>query len=174
MTERLFTQAELNTFLARERRETEARFADYDDLKAKADQLNALVATAPDDTTGERVEDAEVDTGDAPNDQPEDQQAPAAEAAPPNTDLETENQTLKTQLLRQQIAADKGLPSKLWKRVGGTTHDEIEADVNDLLSTAGPASKPRTPVGALKSGASAGDYRSPKERAAAALRGLNR
>lgn len=39
---RTFTQEEVNSLLARERRDTEAKYAGYDDYKAKAEQLDAI------------------------------------------------------------------------------------------------------------------------------------
>lgn len=172
--ERTFTQAQVNALVARERRETAARFADYEDLKAKAAQLDTLTQAAyPDDTdTGDE---AHTTAGSDTAQEPDSDEHPAPRnAAPQLSDIQTENATLRTQLLRQEIAADKNLPAKLWKRVGGTTPQEIEADVDDLLSTASATPKPKAPVSSLKSGASVGEYRSPKERAAAALRGMSR
>ena len=39
---RTFTQEEVNSLLAKERRDTQAKFPDYEDLKAKAAQLDAI------------------------------------------------------------------------------------------------------------------------------------
>ena len=39
---RTFTQDEVNSLMARERRDTQAKFADYDELKAKAARLDAI------------------------------------------------------------------------------------------------------------------------------------
>ena len=39
---RTFTQEEVNSLVAKERRETEARFSDYEDLKAKAARLDEI------------------------------------------------------------------------------------------------------------------------------------
>lgn len=159
MSERTFTQAELNAIVARERREAAAKFADYDDLKDKAAQLDALTRTTePNDGADAASTETEIDTD--------------ADEAPQDATLQAENNSLKTQLLRQQISAAAGLDPDLWDRVKGATADEIAADAARLVAKF-PA-KPKPPLGSLKSGASTHDYRSPKERAAAALRGMQR
>lgn len=152
--QKTFTQSQLNAIVAQTRREAESRFQGYDDYKTKAGQLDQLTASAKSDL--QRANDEAADF------------KAKHEAA---QDTVT---SLQTQLLRQEIAAEKGLPAKLWKRVGGSTKEEIEADVAELLESSGPAPKPKPQVGALKSGASAPDGMSKKERAAAALRGMTR
>lgn len=146
-----FTQAQLNSFLASQRREIEARFEGFDDLKDKAQQFDKLNDEKK--TEVQRASD----------------QAQAA-AAERDT-FRSENESLKVQLLRQKISATKGLDPDLWDRVIGSTEEEITADVERLVEKFAPAPKRS---GALRSGASAPDGTSGKQRAAAALRGLRR
>lgn len=148
-----FTQSQLNAIVAQNRREVESKFAGYDDLKTKAEQFDALTESAKSEL--ERAT------------------AQATDFKSKFEASESKAAGLQTQLLRQEIAADKGLPAKLWKRVGGTTKEEIEADVAELLESSGP-SKRKPDLGSLKSGAGAPDGMNKKERAAAALRGMNR
>lgn len=74
-----------------------------------------------------------------------------------------------TLLMRQELAAAKGLDARLWSRIKGETKEEIESDIGELqgftvASTRRPAS--------LKSGASTDGQTTAKERAAQALRGI--
>ncbi|MDV7194293.1 MULTISPECIES: hypothetical protein [Mycolicibacterium] len=149
--ERTFTQAELNSKLAQERRETEARFEGYDDFKSKAEQFDQLTES----TKSELQKANEV----------------AAEMKSKYEASQADNSKLSTKLLRQQIAAEKELPAAMWKRVQGSTKEEIEADVEDLLKSAGSAGGSGS-SGSFRSGASVPDGKTDKERAAAALRGV--
>jgi hypothetical protein len=146
-----FTQAQLNSFLASQRREIESRFTGFDELKAKAEQFDQL--------NDEKKSEVERATEQA--------QAAAAE----RDTFRSDNEKLKVQLLRQKISATKGLDPDLWDRVIGSTEEEITADVERLVEKFAPAPKRS---GALRSGASAPEGTSGKERAAAALRGLRR
>lgn len=85
--------------------------------------------------------------------------------------FKSENEKLKTQLLRQKICATKGLDPDLWDRVIGDTEEEITTDVERLVEKFAPA--PRR-SGALRSGASAPEGGNEKQRAAHALRGIRR
>lgn len=175
MSERTFTQAELNAIVARERRDTEARFAGYDEYKAKAEQLDALTrSTEPPNDDADQADTDQPSGTDAaaPTTEPESGATEGPEASAQDDEIQAENTRLKTQLLRQQISAAAGLAPDLWDRVKGTTPDEIATDAATLVAKFPP--KPKPPLGSLKSGASTHDYRSPKERAAAALRGMHR
>lgn len=189
---RTFTQAQLNSYLAQERRRVEARYADYDDMKARVDQFDALLATASagDDSHTTGTED-ERGSGSAhtpavvsaPNDAEDDalaasvapkgdSQGNSSEASHQDGTLEADNQSLKTQLLRQQISAKAHLDPDLWDRVTGSTADEIAADVATLVGKFGAHTS--RPPRSLQSGASVRDFSTPKERAVAALRGMGR
>lgn len=146
-----FTQAQLNSFLAEERRKTESKFDGFDEVKAKAEQFDALTETAKSDN--QRLQEA---LQSATSSYEAEKAISASQAA---------------QLLRQKICASKGLDADLWDRVTGTTEDDIAADVEKLVAKFQPAS--RVQLGSRSgSGASAPDGKNPKERAAAALRGL--
>lgn len=145
------TQEQMNKLLAAQKRDIESQFAGYDEVKAKAEQLDALTETAKTDI--QRFQDQLQST------------------TTERDALKSEKETLATQLLRQKICASKGLDADLWDRVTGTTEDDIAADVEKLVAKFQPAS--RVQLGSRSgSGASAPDGKNPKERAAAALRGL--
>lgn len=48
-------------------------------------------------------------------------------------------------LLRFQVAADKGIPAKAIKLLTGASREEIEASADEVLELIGEAGKPRTP-----------------------------
>ena len=140
-SDKTFTQAQLNAILASQKREIEGKFEGFDSIKAKAEQLDALSKT-----TEEAL----------------------AETRSRYESAQSEVAWRDTLLLRQQVAATKGLDPKLWSRVKGESKDEIETDVADLLSLAGGPKR----AGTFKSGASGDSQTSAKERAAQALRGV--
>jgi hypothetical protein len=105
---RTFTQNELNSILAKSKREIEGKFEGFDDLKSKAEQFDALTKTA---------------------EESRDEAMRRAEAA------ETELAWANVVNLRNQLAAGKGLDAKLWSRVQGETKEEIEADISDLMGS---------------------------------------
>lgn len=148
------TQEQMNKILATQKREIEAKFDGHDDYKSKAEQLDQL-------TESSRSELERATTS-------------AAEFKSKFEGSESDKANLQTQLLRQKISATNHLDPDLWDRVTGGTAEEIEADVKKLVSkfgTAGGGSRSSKP---LQSGASAPDGSTPKQRAAAALRGMNR
>lgn len=142
-----FSQEQLNSILAQQRREIEGKYDGFDEIRTKAQQFDALTESTKSEVT--RANEALADYK---------RQAEAAQSELAWRDV---------LLRRQEIAAKKGLDSKLWSRVKGETPEEIEADVSDLLTLAG-ARKP----GALRSGATSDQALSAKERAAQALRGI--
>jgi hypothetical protein len=149
--EKTFTQAQLNSFLASQKRDIESKFDGFDDIKAKAAQLDALTESTKSEVQRANETAAEFKTR---------SEAVAAEKA-----------NLETRLLRQEIAAAEGLPASMWKRVQGTTQEEITSDVKELLASAGPAGKPPR-SGPSGSGASAGNADDPKGSAVRALRAM--
>jgi hypothetical protein len=120
------------------------RLPEYESYKTKAGQLDALTETAK--TAQEQEADWKA----------------KAEAA------ETELAWRDTLLMRQEVAAAKGLDSRLWSRIQGETREEIEADISELQGFAAPATRRAPP---LRSGASNDQQTTAKERAAQALRG---
>ncbi len=108
---RTFTQDDVNRFLAEDRRKTEAKFADYDDLKARAAKWDD--AEAANKTELQRATEAQTAA---------EKRAEAAEAA----------------LLRAKVAEAKGVPAAL---LSGSTEAELEAAADALLQFKGTAPK---------------------------------
>jgi hypothetical protein len=145
------TQEQMNKLLAAQKRDIESQFSGFDDIKAKAEQFDALTETAKSDM--QRLQEQLQST------------TAAFEAE------KAEKSTLATQLMRSKISASKGLDADLWDRVTGATEEDITADVEKLVAKFQPPS--RVSLGSRSgSGASAPDGKDPKERAAAAVRGL--
>lgn len=137
--EKTFTQAQLDKIIAN-------RLPEYDGLKSKAEQFDALTATTEQNLAASTA------------------RAEAAEAELAWRDVLLE---------RQQIAATKGLDPKLWSRVKGETKEEIAADIDELVGFSAPsATRNGGRAPAFSSGASSGNKQTDKERAAEALRGL--
>jgi erythromycin esterase-like protein len=126
--------------IARER----AKYADYSDLKAKAEQFDEIQQAAKTDTEKhlERI-----------------------------SALEKELEGERFNTLRSQIASKKGVPAH---RISGTTPEELEASADDYLAEVAELAKQQRPKpSSLKSGATGSDSRvDPKEKAAGLLRSL--
>ena len=126
-----FTQEQLDKIVEQRLARERSKFADYEELKAKADKL----------AERENADKSEVDRA-----------REAAEAA------KKEAETAKGELLRMQIAADKGLSPSQAKRLVGATREELEADADDLLEAFKPADdkrdSSRRPKEKLRPGAS--------------------
>lgn len=140
--DRPITQEQMNKLLAAQKRDIEGKYDGFDDIKSKAEQFDALTKSTEQSLAEARAE------------------ADAAKAELAQRDV---------LLQQQEIAASKGLDPKLWSRVKGKTKDEIETDINELLSLSPPARKGS--VG-FTSGASSGKQLTDKERAVEALRGI--
>lgn len=132
-----FTQEQLDRIveerLARERK----KYADYDDLKAKADELSKLEESkkSADQKLLERIEAAE-------------KRAAAAEEA---------TEAAKLDALKARVAAARGLTDSQAARLQGATVEELEADATELFGEPQPAEEPkpgivRQPSSALKGG----------------------
>jgi hypothetical protein len=101
-----FTQEQVNDLIAREKGNLQRRYADYDDIKSKAAQFDALAEAQKTDlerVTGER------DT------------------------FKTQAESASVENLRLRVALDKKLPAELIDRLRGTTKEEMEADADQLL-----------------------------------------
>lgn len=126
--------------IARER----AKFADYSDLKTKAEQFDEIQQAAKSETEKalERV------------------------AA-----LEKELESERFNSQRSQVASKKGVPAH---RITGSTLEELEASADDYLAEVAELAKAQRssrPNSGLKSGATGSDNRlDPKEKAALAIR----
>lgn len=105
---RMFSQDQVNTLLAEEKRKAKPKYADYEELKAKAAQFDQAREDVKSDLQRaiERAEEAE------------------------NTLAQREHQ-----LLVAEIAADKGVPAG---NLTGTTREELEASADALLAWASP------------------------------------
>lgn len=148
--EKTFTQAQLNSFLASQKREIESKFDGFDDIKAKATQFDQLT-----ESTKSEVQRAN--------------ETAASEKAAKEAEAR-EKAEVKLENLRYKVSAKKGLDPDLWDRVTGTTEEEITADVENLVTKFGPTG--RQPSGPLRSGASAGAAANPKDAAVRAIRAM--
>lgn len=123
-----------------------SKFADYEDVKAKAAKFDA------------------ADEANKTELQKERERAEKAESA-----LTPAQQ----QVARLEVALEKGLTATQAKRLVGSTKEEFAADADELLTDLGAKAKAKPDVKKLKSGSAAdGDGNTGKERAAAALRQL--
>lgn len=148
-----FTQADLDRIVAERLTREKSKYADYDELKAKASKLDEQEAANKSD-----IEKAT---------------AAATEAAKRAEEAEL-------RALRLEVAGDKGLSPSQAKRLVGTTREELEADADELLADFPPASKPSDKLPARPkpkkgdpSDQDPGDLKG-KERAAAAFRQFTR
>jgi hypothetical protein len=129
-----FTQDQVNDLIAKAKGDFQRKYADYDDLKAKAARLDELEAASKSD-----VEKATER---------------AAEAERKATEAES-------RALRLEVANAKGLSTGQAKRLTGTTREELEADADELLDTfkaptpeePKPAAPGSTPKETLRPGA---------------------
>jgi hypothetical protein len=124
------------------------RLPEFESYKAKAAQLDALTETAQ--TAEERQAEWQARVEQA----------------------ETELAWRDTLLLRQELAAKAGVDPGWWGRIRGETPEEIEADIQELLTGGGPSGRQSTrrPT-PLRSGASGDQKLDKKELAAQAFRG---
>lgn len=146
--EPITSQADLDRVIRDRITRERGKFADYDDLRAKAARLDELEAKSK--TELEREREAR-------------QQA------------ERERDDARSEALRAQVAADKGVPASA---LTGTTKEELEAAADALIAWSGdqtpPVKTPPPPAKALKSGSVNGNEETgdAKTRAAAAVRAL--
>lgn len=124
--DRVFTQDELNRILAEDRRKNAEKFADYDDLKAKASKLDEQEA----------------------ENQTELQKAIArAEKAERERDDEKRTRELaEHQVLAANVALAKGVPVA---HISGTTREELEASADQLIAWRGGQKVNPPQVGAV-------------------------
>jgi len=123
-----------------------AKFADYDDLKAKASKYD------------------EVDEANKTELQKAVERAEAAEK---------KLTPAEAKATRLEVALEKGLTATQAKRLVGSTKEELEADADELLADIGTAPKTKADPKKLHSGSSgSSEQLTGKEKAAAALRQL--
>lgn len=142
------SQEELDRIIGARLDRERAKFADYDDIKAKATEFDKAQDAAKSELQ---------------------KAADRAEAA------EKERDQLRAASLRAEVALAKGLNANQAKRLVGTTKEELEADADELLNDlASTKSSHKPDPKRLSSGSSGSDDAGMdgKERAAAALRRL--
>ena len=115
--------------LARERE----KFADYDTLKSKAEQLGALEAER-EKSKRAKLSDEERYAADRA-----DWEAKNAAWAEREKSLASEIESLKLSQLRAEVAAELSVPPALMSRLQGATREELVADANALLKVVTPS-----------------------------------
>lgn len=106
-SEKTFTQADLDRILADRLKRESAKYADYDDLKAKAEKF------------------AELEDKD---------KSEAAKLADKLTKAESKAAEAEAKALRFEVAADKGIPATL---LTGLTREEMESNADALIAFKG-------------------------------------
>ena len=124
------SQDELDKIIGARLAREHAKFADYDDIKAKASEFDKAQEASKSD-----IEKASA----------------RAEKA------EKELEAVRLESVRSSVALAKSLTPTQAKRLVGTTREELEADADELLADLKPAEqRPNTPKKAPASGASSG------------------
>ncbi len=129
-TGRSFTQEDVNRLLADDRRKTQARYADYDQLKTKASEFDKLADA---------------------------QKTEAQKAAEALTAAETRATAAERRALLLEVATEKGLTAAQAKRLVGSTREELLADADEFLGSLPGGTQPqqsngRRPVESLRPG----------------------
>lgn len=134
--------------LAREKKQTAEQYADYDQLKADAAELARI-------RDGEKTELQKM------------QDRLAAETAA-REEAERAAAAAVTAQLRLDRAAAKGLPAVLAKKLTGTTAEELDTEIDELLPLVGQRPGPQpNPQQGLPSQGSGGSISAGRERYAA-------
>ena len=109
-----FTQAELDRIVADRLKREQSKYADYVDVKAKAEKFDEVEAASKSEAEklAEKLAAAEKRASDA-----------------------------ERNALRLEVATAKGLTPAQAKRLVGTTKEELDADADDLLATFKPAAE---------------------------------
>jgi hypothetical protein len=105
-TETTFTQAQVDSFVAAERRRITEKFAQFDEFKAKAEKFDAL----------EDGNSSEVD-----------------KLTKQVADLNAKMADAEAKSLRAEVAMAKGLTPGQAKRLAGATREELEADADEII-----------------------------------------
>ena len=143
--EPITSQEHLDRVLAKRLERERAKFADYDDLKVKADQFDQL-----DQTSKTAADDA----------------AASLQTEKDRADL------AQRELLRLQVAVEKAVPASAIKFLTGDTREDIEASAQDVLNLMGESSKPRPPRPDPNQGRSGEGAASTAQQFESAVRGL--
>jgi superfamily II RNA helicase len=101
-----FTQTQVNSMLAEQKRKLQETYSDYDDLKAKAAKVDEAEATKKSDVDKltEQIEELKKGHADA-----------------------------EARALRAEVATAKGLTAAQAKRLAGATREELEADADEII-----------------------------------------
>lgn len=137
-----FTQEQLDHEVGKRLDIERRKFADYDELKKKAERLDAVEEAKK--TDDEKLE-ARIKAA-------EDKAAAAEKKA-----IESDERAL-----RAEIASAKGLTAAQAKRLTGSTREELEADADDLLESF-PASKDDEGDGRRRTSGGSGPASRPRE-----------
>lgn len=137
------TQEELDTIiqqrLERERKTIETKYADYEALQKKIEDLTTQLTEAKQKRT--------------------DAEQRSAEAVKQVADLQNAVKAAELETLKGNIAAETGIPFALRGRLQGTTEEEIRQDaamLSDLIEKGKPA-RPAPPAPKLNEGVESSD-----------------
>lgn len=131
--EKNFTQADVDRIVADRLKREKEKYADYDDLKARAKKLGDLEAAQMSEQEKLQAQLAQLEKGKA--------------------EAEARVKALEISTLRARLLAEAGLPAELADRVKGETEEEIKADLESLKKIV----KPKDIGGGGAPGNSAGD-----------------
>lgn len=106
-----FTQEQLDKILQERLAKEQAKYGDYNDLKAKASEFDKIAESQK--TATQKLED----------------RATKAEGKIPE---------LEVKVLRYEVAAEKGIPLNLAHRLHGATKEEMGKDADELLKVLKP------------------------------------
>jgi hypothetical protein len=123
--EPITSQEDLDRILGQRLNRERDKYADYDTLKAAADELQQIKAGQMTDM--QRI------------------QAEAEEWKSKYEAAEEQRSQAELQALRALVASEKGLPPKLAARLSGGTREELEADADDLLAFVPSGPRPPRP-----------------------------
>lgn len=104
--EKQFTQADVDRMIATRVNEEKKKYADYDDLKAKAEKVDELEASKKSDVDKLTEQVEQLKEAQSKSDQ---------------------------KALRAEVAMAKGLTPAQAKRLAGTSREELEADADEIL-----------------------------------------
>lgn len=125
--EKMISQKELDRILQKRLKRQEEQFtkklADYDKLKADAAEFRKIQDEKATDTERWEREKAQLLTA--------------------VQEKEEKLNKLERAALITDLATEKGLPKSFWKRVSGDSPDEIEEDIDQIISDLGGATPPK-------------------------------
>lgn len=126
-----YTQDQLNDLIAREKGKFQAKYGDYDDLKAQSEELATLKEA--DKTEQEKLQEAA-------------------------TTAQSRADAAEQRLLRIEVGAEKGLTPSQASRLQGGTKEELEKDAAAFLADLGSQNQTTFDGGTREDGATKGDF----------------